>query len=248
MISKSDILGVKLAQLTLSEFEREIHQALNDRRKLRAFYVNAHVMNLAWSDTELRELLNSAEITYCDGFGVMLVGRLLGKNIPARYTSPDWLQIIGHQWGKDQRRIFWLGAKPGVAEVASQYYAERFPGVQTAGTHHGYFKPEDVPAIVEKINATKPDIVVVGLGTPLQEKWICDNFQDIDAFVFLPVGAAIDYLAGTLRRGPKWMTDNGLEWLSRLFVEPRRLWHRYFVGLPLLFWRVILYRFFGRKP
>jgi N-acetylglucosaminyldiphosphoundecaprenol N-acetyl-beta-D-mannosaminyltransferase len=94
--------------------------------------------------------------------------------------------------------------------------------------------------VVARINRAVPDILLVGFGMPLQEKWIAENRAGLDASVIMTVGAAFDYLAGEVRRAPRWATTRGLEWLGRLLVEPHRLWRRYLIGNPLFFWRVFL--------
>ena len=101
--------------------------------------------------------------------------------------------------------------------------------------------------MIEGINAAKPDLLIVGLGMPLQERWLADNWSSIDAGVALTAGATFDYISGELRRAPRWMTDNGLEWLGRLLLEPGRLWKRYIIGNPIFFWRVFVHDVMGRS-
>ena len=115
-----------------------------------------------------------------------------------------------------------------------------------AFTHHGLLQqnsghPEN-EAVIQAINTAKPDILLVGFGMPLQEKWIMDNFERLDVKVIMPVGAAFDYVSGNVRRAPRWMTDHGFEWLGRLMIEPQRLWKRYIIGIPIFFWRIFLQR------
>ena len=123
---------------------------------------------------------------------------------------------------------------------------ERFPNLRILGTHHGFFdktpgslENEDV---IQRINAVKPDILVTGFGMPLQERWLMDNWDRIEANVALTGGAVFDYISEELRRAPRWMTDHSLEWLGRLIIEPRRLWRRYLIGNPLFLWRVLKQR------
>ena len=99
--------------------------------------------------------------------------------------------------------------------------------------------------IIEQINEFHPQILVLGLGMPLQEKWILENINSLDVKIAFPAGALFDYLSGELPRAPRWMTDNGLEWLGRLLVEPSRLWKRYILGNPLFFLRLFIHHFLG---
>lgn len=96
--------------------------------------------------------------------------------------------------------------------------------------------------VIEKINKVRPNILLVGFGMPVQEYWLQENWEKIDTNIALTGGAVFDYLSGELRRAPRWMTDHGLEWLGRLIIEPRRLWKRYIIGLPLFFLRVLLFK------
>lgn len=115
--------------------------------------------------------------------------------------------------------------------------------------HHGFFDKGTESAesreVVAMINAAKPDILVVGFGMPAQEKWIAENLSQLNVHLAIPVGAFFDYLAEDVVRAPRWMTDNGLEWLGRLFIEPRRLWKRYIVGNPLFLWRILIHEVLG---
>ena len=133
-----------------------------------------------------------------------------------------------------------------MSDSAAENLVRRFPRLRILGSHHGYFDQTtdstDNQALVGMINALKPDILVVGLGMPLQEKWLKENWESIEARVALTGGAGFDYVSGGLRRAPAWMRRIGLEWLGRLLIEPSRLWRRYLVGNPKFFWRVIRQR------
>jgi N-acetylglucosaminyldiphosphoundecaprenol N-acetyl-beta-D-mannosaminyltransferase len=127
----------------------------------------------------------------------------------------------------------------------------RHPGLDISGIHHGHFDhtpgSRENEAVVRRVNAARPDILIVGLGMPLQERWLMENRHTIDAGVALTGGAVFDYVSGGLRRGPRLLTDNGFEWLARLLIEPRRLWRRYLIGNPLFLLRVLGQRL-GKEP
>jgi N-acetylglucosaminyldiphosphoundecaprenol N-acetyl-beta-D-mannosaminyltransferase len=183
---------------------------------------------------------------FCDGFGVKLAAGILGMGAIERFTPPDWFPRLAELCVREGFRLYLLGAQPGTAHQAAASLSQRHPGLNIVGTGHGYFdkrvgSPEN-QAVLENIRAAKPHILIVGFGMPAQERWISENWDDLTANVILPVGAAIDYLAGSIPRAPAWMTGHGLEWLGRLVIEPRRLWKRYLVGNPLFFWRVFKQR------
>ena len=207
-------------------------------------YANIHALNLACDLPWYRKFLNEADCTFCDGHGLMLGAKIAGERpIPEKITAAHWTPLFakycalhGHSW-------FLLGSKPGVAAAASDKLQGIAPGLNVVGTHHGYFdksptSPENLE-VIDRINEAKPDILFVGFGMPHQERWILDNRDQIRARVALTAGATLDYAAGHHKRPPRWLTDNGLEWLGRWWYEPRRLAARYFVGNPLFLARCV---------
>jgi N-acetylglucosaminyldiphosphoundecaprenol N-acetyl-beta-D-mannosaminyltransferase len=130
-----------------------------------------------------------------------------------------------------------------VAERAAALLRARHPGLRTAA-HHGYFlaSPAEEAAAVAAVGAFRPGVLLVGLGMPIQERWLAGRRDELDAPVALTVGALFDYIAGAVPRGPRWLTDHGFEWLCRLRYEPRRLWRRYLLGNPAFFLRILRQR------
>lgn len=240
------ILGVKVAPVRVPELLAHIGHCIEAGRRALVLNVNVHALNLAWNEPWLRSFLNAADLVFCDGAGVILAARMLGQRIPERITYADWMWQLAAYAEERGFTIFLLGARPGVAELAACKLTKRFPGLRIVGSYHGYFDKtadgRENQEVIQKINCARPDILVVGFGMPLQERWLMENWRRLDAHVLLTGGAVFDYVSGSLRRAPRWMTDHGLEWLGRLCVEPRRLWRRYLVGNPLFLWRVIRQR------
>lgn len=238
-----NILGVYVDALTVSELHEAMAKYIEVGDHALVLNVNINCLNLAADNPWLRGLLNNAEIVFCDGAGVQLGGRLLGYEIPQRITYADWMWELAEFAEPRGYTFFFLGARPGVAEKAAATLQKRYPDLSIAGIHHGYFNQnlgsEDNATVIQAINNVKPNILVLGFGMPRQEKWLLENWGNIDANIALTGGAVFDYLSGELNRAPRWMTDNGLEWLGRLLIEPRRLWQRYLVGNPLFFWRIL---------
>ncbi len=204
--------------------------------------VNIKAMNLAWELPWYQDFLNKANLVFCDGFGVLLGAKLFGYALTSehRMTPPDFIEDLILACEQQNISIFLLAGKPGVTEKAIAKFKAIAPNLQIQG-HHGHFEKsgEENNAVIEKINSFKPGILYVGFGMPLQERWILDNIDQIEAGVLLPIGACLDFYTDTVYRGPRWMTDRGLEWLSRLFIEPQRLWQRYILGNPLFLYRVL---------
>lgn len=241
-----NVLGVGVDPLTVEELHAEIGRLVRGSRHALVLNVNAHCLNLCYEDAALRAFFNGAEVVFCDGAGVMLAARVLGGRIPERITYADWAWHLAAFAAAEGFSLFFLGARPGVAQAAAQKLKERHPDLEIAGVRHGYFDhaagSQENEAVVEEINAAAPDILLVGLGMPLQERWLMDIRERIDAGAILTGGAVFDYVSGRLDRGPRLLTASGFEWLARLLAEPRRLWRRYLVGNPLFLSRVLRQR------
>ncbi len=242
-----EILGVRVNSISLNDLLERITASIQSQRHALFAYVNIYALNLAYETDWLRAFLNSrAEVVFCDGFGVKLGARILGEGGLHRHTPPDWLPQLCAICARNNFSIYIMGARPGVAEKAADRLITSHPGLRIAGCDHGYHEKAaesaDNREVLARIRAARPDVLIVGLGMPLQERWLLENWAAIDAHVVIPVGAAIDYLAGEVVRAPRWMTDRGLEWLGRLVIEPRRLWRRYLIGNPLFFFRIIKQR------
>jgi N-acetylglucosaminyldiphosphoundecaprenol N-acetyl-beta-D-mannosaminyltransferase len=207
----------------------------------RVMYVNAHVLNQSRERPELRAALQEADLVYCDGYGVRVAAKALELPEPHRMTGADWIWSLAALCEATGQSIYLLGSEPGTAAEAAQRLRRWYPRLDIAGAHHGFFEIGSPHAerVVEDINARRPDILLVGMGTPKQELWVQQNFDRIDADVFWTVGALFDYVSGRIPRAPGWLADNGLEWIFRLGIEPQRMWRRYLLGNPVFLSRVM---------
>jgi N-acetylglucosaminyldiphosphoundecaprenol N-acetyl-beta-D-mannosaminyltransferase len=159
------------------------------------------------------------------------VGRATGHDVE-RVCGPDLMPALIDRARATGARHFFYGGAPGVAERLAEKLGERYPGMIMAGTYSPPFRaltPEEDAAEVALINAAQPDFVWVGLGAPKQDLWVARQRPHLTAAALLAVGAAFDFHSGGLRRAPAWMQQRGLEWLYRLYAEPRRLARRYLV-------------------
>jgi len=207
----------------------------------KVMYVNAHVLNQSRQYPELRAALETADLVYCDGYGVRLAAKALDVEIPHRMTGADWIWDLATMCERSGQSLYLLGSEPGVTREAAERLAKRYPNLQVAGSHHGYFEPGSPHGdrVIEDINERRPDIVLVGMGTPRQEMWVEHNANRIEGSVVWTVGALFDYVSGRVPRAPHWLADNGLEWIFRLAIEPQRMWRRYLLGNPVFISRVL---------
>jgi N-acetylglucosaminyldiphosphoundecaprenol N-acetyl-beta-D-mannosaminyltransferase len=235
-------LGVRICPVSDKSLVNFVSQTVSGAGKARAVYVNVHAINLAQEQSWFRDFVNKSEVAYCDGYGVKWGARILGLRIPERLSPPDWIELLAAECNRKHYSLYLLGARPEVAMKVGVILRKQFPDLIIAGVHDGYFEKSSTgkanDAVIQAINNSHPDILLVGLGMPLQERWLMENWDNLDTKVALPVGAMFDYLAGVLPRAPHWMTDHGLEWLGRLISEPNRLWRRYLVGNPRFVWLV----------
>ncbi|MCW5198146.1 WecB/TagA/CpsF family glycosyltransferase [Desulfobulbus sp. F3] len=227
------LLGVRIDTVTKEILHSYINSVVSAKKKALVLHVNIHCYTMINQHPWLLDFLNSSNVTFCDGAGVKIGAKFLRCHIPERITYADWMWSLAEF--AEQRKIsfFFLGAKPYVAEKAANQLKERFPDLYIT-VHHGYFNKTNGSAenknVIERINAVKPNILIVGFGMPIQEKWLQENFDKLNINVALTGGAVFDYISGELKRGPRWMTDHNMEWLARLMIEPRRLFWRYFWG------------------
>jgi N-acetylglucosaminyldiphosphoundecaprenol N-acetyl-beta-D-mannosaminyltransferase len=251
-MQRIDILGVRVDALRLDQMLEKIESAIDSGERLLIAHVNITCLNMAFELAWLRQFLNNTDLVYCDGMGVMLGARALGHTLPERLTLADWMPKLAGLAEARCFSIYLLGNPPGVAERAAVNLRAAFPNLIIAGAQHGYFEkqphnPEN-EAVISEINRQQPNILLVGFGMPAQEKWLLENWSRLHVNVAITCGALFEYLAGDLRRGPRWMTGNYLEWLARLLISPRRYAVRYARDIPLFGMRVLQQRFLKAPP
>lgn len=206
--------------------------------------LNAYSLSLALNNPRLMEVLNRSFVCFCDGFGVHVMYRLFeGGRLRHRVTPTDWLEemiTLAHQRGI---RVYMLGDQQQVVQKFFTWIESRLPGV-IAGFHNGFFaehSPEE-DAIVQQINQSGAQIVVLCMGMPRQEFWGERMRDRLRCSSIIMAGASMAFLTGFRRRGPRWATDHGLEWLFRVIYEPVRMSPRYLIGLPRLFLQMMRWK------
>lgn len=238
-IETINFLGIKIAAVTTDEIiDRILELAIYGKRKMIA-YVNAHCINASFSDNEYREILKQADLVYAGGKGVVWASKLFPQSLPERVNILDFFDKLAKRLIKNNITLYLLGGKPEVVKKAVCELKKRFSGLSILGFHHGFFKPEMEADIIKEINMLKPHILLVGMGVPKQEKWINKYLNQLDVNLCWAVGAVFSNFSGIFTRAPNWMIKCGLEWLYRLFQEPKRLWRRYLIGNFVFVYRVL---------
>jgi N-acetylglucosaminyldiphosphoundecaprenol N-acetyl-beta-D-mannosaminyltransferase len=207
----------------------------------RVMYVNAHVVNQSRVTPGLAAALRRADLVYCDGYGVRLAARVLGRSVPQRMTGADWIWDLAQLCEMGGHSMYLLGSEPPLARQAAARLRRLYPQLDVVGTHHGFFDLESPhnERVIEDIGDHQPRIVLVGMGTPKQELWVDRYAHQLEGTVVWTVGALFDYVSGHVPRAPRWLADNGLEWIFRLAIEPHRMWRRYLLGNPVFLRRVL---------
>ena len=242
---KTDILGVRFDNVTLEE---AVAAGAALARGPGWGYVvtpNPEFVLEARKDPEFRAALAGAALTVADGIGVTYAAKLLGTPLKGRVPGIDFAAGLMKEMAKEGLRLYLLGAKPGVAELAAAELEKAYPGLTVCGVRDGYFKEEESPVVAASIREAGADVVFVCLGAPKQEKWMEAYGQATGAHLLAGLGGSLDVFAGTVERAPAAWQRLGLEWLYRLVKEPWR-WKR-MIKLPLILWYALLARLGGKK-
>lgn len=234
-VTYETILGVRVGSFTYDRLLAEVDRVMVQERQAMIVAINPEKVVKAQTDEALKELLNEAEMPIADGIGVVLASRWRGGKVRERVTGVETMLHLCRHAAARGYPVFLLGAKPGVAEKAARILQSRYPGLQVAGTQHGYF--DDDREVVEQINRSGARILFVAMGSPRQEYWIRKHRDDLAPRILQGVGGSLDVICGHIPRAPEWMQRMGLEWLYRLIKEPSR-WRRQ-LALPKFLWLVL---------
>jgi N-acetylglucosaminyldiphosphoundecaprenol N-acetyl-beta-D-mannosaminyltransferase len=227
------ILGVTVRNATKDEAVAlmESWMRARDGRSRAVFLVNAHTLNLSWEDPRYRDVLNAGDAVFGDGSGVRLAARLRGVRMRDNLVGTDLLPaFFAAPRGRDYR-YFLLGADQPTVEQAAARLRRDFAGIDIVGAHHGFLDAAGTRAVIEAINEARPDMLIVAMGNPLQERWIHDNLAALRVPVSIGVGGLFDHWAGNIKRAPLWVRRLGIEWMQLLVQQPYK-WRRWVLGNP----------------
>jgi len=230
-INFSSISTISQQLINLSKVKRKIPFLVT--------YLNAYNLTLALKDADYAQLLNSFDFIYADGWGVILAARLFGIFLPGRLTAKDFFDQFCRLVVKEKKSLFFLGSKEETVKEMVNVLRKKFSQIRIKGWQNGYFLRKEEGLIIERINKLKPDFLIIGMGSPKQEEWLYKNLDKLNIKVGWCVGGLFDFLSGNKPSCPLWLGDLGFEWFFRLLTEPKRLWQRYLIGIPELFYRLI---------
>lgn len=240
-----DLLGRRITCMTVPNIVAAINKACIERRKIVVTNYNVHGFNLTMQIPWLYEFMQNADISHCDSVGIIrAIGYMQGCKIPLDYRAsytrlmPELLEHCN----RHHLSVFLLGSKPKYVQMAVERLRAIYPNITIAG-RDGYFSAQDPAAnaaVISQINACKPQVLIVGMGMPIQENWVRLYKDRLNVNAILTGGAVIDRLAGVVPDCPKLLSDMGLEWLYRLYLEPKRLAVRYLLGNPAFTMQIAL--------
>ncbi|HHO76650.1 MAG TPA: WecB/TagA/CpsF family glycosyltransferase [Deltaproteobacteria bacterium] len=258
------ILGIPLDNLTMEETVESVFSMIEeyhtDKRPRQVCTVNTDfvVNTLSWSliktrHPELMDILRKADLVTADGMPLVWASRLLGSPLKGRVTGADLVPELAREASQRQKSIYLLGGKGDVAIQAARILEKRYPDLIIAGCDSPFVHIEgealidalesDLP-VVDRINASGADILLIAFGNPKQELWFERNRHRLKVPVSIGIGGTFEFITGSVQRAPAWMQHTGLEWLFRLTQDPRRLWKRYlidFLKFGILVWPSILH-------
>ena len=232
MNDRAEILGVKVDCLTMKQAVKKIDALIKNKTPSIVATANAEMLMFANSDAELKNILNGAAMVTADGAGTVWAARHLGYDMPERVAGVD---LVTNLISKGYK-IYFFGAAEGIAELAAENVKKKF-GANIVGTRNGFFTPEEIPKIIEDINASNADILLAALGVPKQEKFLAANLSKLKIPVNIGVGGTLDVLAGKVKRAPRWMQRAKLEWLFRALLQPSRAGR--LLALPKFVYKVV---------
>lgn len=242
-----ELLGIKVNLLSMIHLNLLIMEAVELNKKWIIANHNLNSLYIYHHNSMMRKFYSIADYIHLDGMALVLLGKLY--RIPCkrkhRVTYADWVWSLMAEASTRGWRVFYLGSKPGVANRGANILREKYPNLKIT-TMHGHFpmsaSSRENQVVLTAINSYKPQILMVGMGMPRQEKWILENIENVHTNAILTSGACIDYVAGEIATPPRWMGKIGMEWFYRLVTEPKRLWKRYLLD-PWFIVKLLLQEF-----
>jgi N-acetylglucosaminyldiphosphoundecaprenol N-acetyl-beta-D-mannosaminyltransferase len=218
-----EILGISIHGVTMAEVLAYAVECIKKRNVCLIMTPNAEILYTASRTSAVKDVLLEADLRIPDGSGLIWAARFQETPLPERVTGIDLMYRLLDYAAEQKMRVFFLGAHPDTIQKAVTAAEETWPGLRICGWQHGYFSDHEESVIIERIKQAKPEMLFVGMGAPRQEEWMVRNRHELNVPLMLGVGGSFDVLSGNLSRAPVWMQKSGLEWLFRLWREPKRI-------------------------
>lgn len=225
-----DLLGCPVDNISMDETLKRIDEIIHSAIPVQHVVVNVDKILKIRRDEKLYNIVNHCAIINVDGMPLVWISRLFGKPLKERVAGIDLMERLVEHAAKRTYRIFFLGAEDMIVKKVIDIYTQQYQNLAVAGFHHGYWAPAEEQRIVQGIKESKADILFVAMSSPRKEEFINQYLTQMNTPFVMGVGGSFDIVAGKTKRAPQWMQYAGLEWLFRLFQEPRRMWRRYLVG------------------
>lgn len=243
-MNKQPLLNTFVNNVSMDETITEIENLIKEKKEAYVVPINVDVVMKIENDSYLKKIADEADMVLVDGKPLVWISKWHKRPVKEKISGSDLVPKLCALAAKKGYSIFFVGGKDGIAEMAKSRLTEKLPGINIVGTYappFGFEKnAEELAKMNQMILEAKPDMLIVCFGCPKQEKYIYENYKKYGPTVSICAGATIDFLAGNVKRAPKWMRNHGLEWLYRFFQEPKRLFKRYFVDdvkILKLVWR-----------
>jgi N-acetylglucosaminyldiphosphoundecaprenol N-acetyl-beta-D-mannosaminyltransferase len=217
------LLGVRVHRVTMAMTLEAIRGFISSGRPHMIVTADASMIAMAQSDSELKEIVNAADLVTPDGSGLIKGAKILGTPLLERVSGVDICREICAMSAEMGFSIFFLGSEPGIAEAAAENLQKQFPGMHVAGVRHGFFKPDQDAEIVALVRESGASVLLAGMGIPRQEKWIKQYLNELGVCIAIGVGGSMDIFSGKVKRAPIWMQNHGLEWIFRLCQDPSKI-------------------------
>ena len=242
-----DFLGSPVDSVSMQDTLQKIDDFVALGSPHQILVMNANKLSQIRSDKRLLQITRAAELVVPEK-AVVMAAAFLGTPLKEHVGGIMLAMALLPHAEKQGHSIFFLGAQPAILQAMLNKLHRDHPSLRIAGYNDGYFMPQEEPALLERIRHSKPDVLLVAMGTPRQEYWIRDHFHELGVPVYIGVGGTFDVIAGLKKDAPAWIRRFALEWLFRLVQDPRSLWRRYLTTIPWFIGRVIVERICGRKP
>ncbi len=245
---KINVRGVYFDNVTLDEADSFLRESLAAGKQTAVFTPNSEIVQDCITNPEMNDIINAAELIVPDGIGVVKAARILGTPLKGKVAGVDLGMRVIAAAAENGWRVFFMGGKPGIAELAVEKLTEKYPALNVVGTNDGYFDKtgEANDAVVSKINETGAEVLYVCFGAPAQEKWIAANRDKLPTVkIMMGLGGSLDVYSDTVKRAPKIFIDLGLEWFHRLISDPKRIGRM--MKLPKFYFGTIAWKMKNKK-